>query len=117
MKKLLAIIFAAFVAVPVPFLRAADPSPVSVITMIGSNPTFNPDGSLATAPVQALFLTTVTVAGAPYTKQESVSWDGTSTAFTVTVDGMTLTPKQVTQAAALIANYVKSNPPPPPQTP
>lgn len=90
---------------------AADPSPVSVITMIGSNPTFNADGSLATAPVQALFQTTVTVDGVPYSKSESVSWDGTSTELVVEVDGIKLTAKQVTTAAALIANYVKATPP------
>jgi len=115
MKNTLALVLCFFVAAPAPLLRAAsDPKPVSVITFIGSNPAFADDGTLLTAPVQAMFKTDVTINGVVYHNNESVSWDGTSTSFTVTVDGMNLTPKQVTQAAALIANYVKANPPPSP---
>lgn len=112
MKKLLALLLAAFIAAPVPFVRAAaDPVPTSVITMIGSNPTFDAKGNLLTAPVQAMFQTTVVVSGVSYSTQDSVSWDGTSTDIVTTVDGIKLTAKQVTTAAAQIANWVKANPP------
>lgn len=105
MKKLASIIILA-VALLAPIARAQ--APVSIITMLGSNPTFDASGNILTAPVQSLWLTTVTVGGQSYSSQSSVSWDGTSTANTVTIGGVTVTYAQATAFIAAIATQERA---------
>lgn len=100
MKKLLAlVIFAAALLAP----AARAQTTVTTLNMIGSNPTFDSKGSLLTGQIQGLFQIAVTVGGQTYTRQDSVTWDGTSGKYSVTFQGVTQTYGWVTGAAAAIA--------------
>lgn len=107
MKKILILIFAASLIA----LSARGQTPVSVITMVGANPTFSPSGSLLTCSVQSLWQTSVTVAGQTYTSQSSVSWDGTSTTNSVTVGNITVTYAQATALITAIATQERAQAP------
>lgn len=97
MKKLL------FALAAVALIAAADPTPQVTITMIGSNPVFADDGSLVSAPVQAMFSTSAMVDDQKLSAPSSISWDGTDQKKTVEFDGIKATYYQVTMLAATIA--------------
>lgn len=97
MKKTLLLLLA------LAFCLGASDAPKVTITMIGTNPTFNDDGSLAAAPMQALLSSAIVANGETFAAQSSVSWNGADTEATVNLDGLTLTYAQVTRAAIAIA--------------
>lgn len=90
------------------FAATPPPSPVTTVTMLGCNPTFNTDGSLATAPMQALFQTSAVVDDQKLTGSDSVAWDGTDRKKTVSFDGINASYYQVTMLAAAIANHERA---------
>lgn len=113
MKKLLALLLAAFVAAPAPFALAAADSLKVAPSFYGANPTYDANGVLTAATWQAGFTQWAMVDAKKLSAQTNVNWDGMREDFVVVVDGNKLTPKQVSQAVGLIAAYVLANPQPP----
>lgn len=100
MKKILALLFV-FSALSV---AGRAQSAVTTLTFVGTNPSFDADGTLKAANIEAAFNSALTIDGTTYTSVKRVSWDGTDKTRTVTVDGITATYEQVTRLAAAIAN-------------
>lgn len=103
MKKILLPLFAILL------VGAADPIKTAPANFSGF-PTYE-NGVLTAATWNANFTQWAMVDGERLSAQKTVTWDGMRTDFVVVVDGMKLTPAQISQATGLIAAYILANPP------
>lgn len=97
MKQIIALLVLAFAA------TASAQTAVTTLVFVGTNPSFEQDGTLKSASIEAGFNSVLTVDGKTYNSTARVNWDGTDATRTVTVDGVTATYAQVTKLAAEIA--------------